>query len=276
MCARIGKSIVELTQFAEQILLSDDLAAKLTRPRDLTDDAPGPARRIEQPTRPANLQFAARRTAPAMPKGQAFSDPHKRAVAHHIMANHELQALEVMAMVLLAFPDAPSDFRMGLATIMFDEQRHTRLHANRAAELGTAFGDLPVNSYIWTKATEYASVLEYVAGLPLVFETANLDHTVEFEDYFLKVGDQRGAEIMRAIHLDEIRHVEFGITWLREFKQQGQSDFEAWSQALHWPVRPKNARGTEFQTEARRSAGLDNNFITELLSWQDDAPSLPS
>lgn len=267
---------MELTQFAEQILLSDSLTAKLTRPRDLTDEHPGPPRRMERPVRPDNLQFAARRTAPAMPKGQAFSDPGKRAVAHHIMANHELQALEVMAMVLLAFPAAPSDFRMGLATIMFDEQRHTRLHANRAAELGTAFGDLPVNSYIWTKATEYASVLEYVAGLPLVFETANLDHTVEFEDYFLKVDDQRGAEIMRAIHLDEIRHVQFGVTWLRQFKQDGQSDFDAWSKALHWPVRPKNARGTQFQTDARLSAGLDDDFILELLNWQDDAEQRPS
>jgi len=262
---------VELRQFAEQILLSDDLRQKLHRPDALTDEAPGPPRRIETPVRPADLQFAPRRTAPAMPKGQAFGDPAKRAIAHHIMANHELQALEVMAMVLLAFPEAPAEFRQGLATIMFDEQRHTRLHANRAEQLGLRFGELPVNSYIWKKATEYASVLEYVAGLPLVFESANLDHTVEFEQYFLAVGDQRGADIMKAIHLDEIQHVEFGITWLRQFKPEDQSDFDAWAAALHWPVRPGNARGTEFQSEARQSAGLDQDFIDQLKIWQDDA-----
>jgi hypothetical protein len=32
-----------------------------------------------------------------MPHPETFADPKRRAVAHHIMANHELQALEVMA-----------------------------------------------------------------------------------------------------------------------------------------------------------------------------------
>lgn len=264
---------MELRQFAEQVLLTDNLESKLARPTsELTDLHCGPVQRVSQPTRPENLQFAARRTAPPMPKGQAFVDPAKRAIAHHIMANHELQALEVMAMVLLAFPDAPSDFRMGMASIMFDEQRHTRLHANRAAELGVAFGDLPVNSYIWTKATEYASVLEYIAGLPLVFESANLDHTVEFEQYFLDVGDKRGADIMKAIHLDEIQHVEFGMTWLRQLKPDHQTDFEAWAESLHWPVRPKAARGSKFQVDARLAAGMDPDFVAQLKSWQDDRP----
>ena len=172
-------------------------------------------------------------------------------------------------MVLLAFPDAPTDFRMGMAEIMLDEQRHTKLHANRAAELGIAFGDLPVNSYIWTKATEYKSVMDYIAGLPLVFEGANLDHTVEFEAYFLKHDDKKGAAIMRAIHNDEIRHVQFGLHWLRQLKDPHLSDFEAWQKALHWPIRPLHAKGDDFQHDARLAAGMDEEFIARLLSWTD-------
>jgi hypothetical protein len=49
-----------------------------------------------------------------MPAAGAFHDPARRAVAHHIMANHELQALEVMAWTLLAFPEAPAAFRRGM------------------------------------------------------------------------------------------------------------------------------------------------------------------
>ncbi|MCA9058446.1 MAG: DUF455 family protein, partial [Planctomycetaceae bacterium] len=207
---------MELRQFAEQVLLSDSVArktAKLAEP--LSDDSPGTARRVDCPVRPPNLQFAARRTAPAMPKGPALVAPERRAIAHHIMANHELQALEIMAMILLAFPDAPKEFRMGMARIMEDEQRHTRMHAQRCQELGVEFGDYPVNAWIWQKAQDFTSELEYCAGLPLVFEGANLDHTVEFENYFTAAGDRRSAAIMRAIHKDEIRHVEFGIHWLR-------------------------------------------------------------
>ena len=33
----------------------------------------------------------------------------KRGLAHHIMANHELLALEVMGFTLCAFPDAPPE-----------------------------------------------------------------------------------------------------------------------------------------------------------------------
>jgi len=262
---------MELRQFAEQVLLSTDLSLKLLRPDELlTDVSPGPAIRVQVPGRPAELQFAERRSAPAMPRGNSFRDPARRAVAHHIMANHELQALEVMAMVLLAFPDAPAEFRSGLARIMFDEQRHTRLHAQRCHELGLSFGSRPVNSWIWQKALQYTTPLEYVAGLPLVFEGANLDHTVEFEQSFMAVGDRRSAAIMRAIHRDEIRHVEFGLVWLRRWKQPELSDWEAWTRSLHWPIRPSKARGPLFQADARREAGLSEDFIRLLVDYNED------
>ncbi len=142
------------------------------------------------PTRPAKLQFAGRKEAPLMPSRQAFRDPAKRAVAHHIMANHELQALEVMAFTLCAFPEAPREFRSGMVRIMADEQRHTRMHIERSAELGLEFGGLPVNGYFWQKAQEFRSPLDYLAGLPLTFEACNLDHTLQFEEFFAEAGGQ--------------------------------------------------------------------------------------
>lgn len=261
---------MELRALAERVLFSDTLEAKVQRiTEELTDQSPGEALRVSAPTRPANLQFAARRTAPPMPKSESLREPARRAVAHHIMANHELQALEVMAMVLLAFPDAPTDFRLGMARIMFDEQRHTRMHAQRCKELGIGFGDLPVNAWIWQKACEYRTTMEYVAGLPLVFEGANLDHTVEFEQYFRSAGDLRSAAIMRAIHKDEIHHVEFGLQWLRNWKRPDQTDWDAWTEALHWPIRPSKARGDHFQRAARLQAGLTDDFIDRLLSFEE-------
>lgn len=261
---------MELRTFAETVLLSEILDQKVQPIREpLTDAHPGPPRFLDLPIRPAGLQFAERRTAPAMPKADALKLPEKRAIAHHIMANHELQALEVMARVLLAFPSADPEFRCGMARIMQDEQRHTRMHVQRAAELGLTFGELPVNGWIWKKAVEYQSTMEYVAGLPLVFEGANLDHTAEFEQYFMAAGDRRSAAIMRSIHRDEIRHVEFGITWLRRWKLPEQSDWEAFQSSLHWPIRPSRAKGTVFQREARLAAGLSPEFIEQLEQWCD-------
>lgn len=256
---------MEIRTFAERVLLSADLDRKLERIEDeITDAHPGAALRIPEPGRPPRLKFAGRREAPAMPRAAAFGDPARRAVAHHIMANHELQALEVMAYVLCAFPDAPAEFRRGMVGIMADEQRHTRMHVVRAAELGLHFGELPVNSYIWRKAQEFQSLLDYLAGLPLTFEGRNLDHTCEFEAAFRSAGDTRSAAVMRVIHRDEIRHVAFGLEWLRRLKPAGQSDWDCYESHLHWPLRPEKAVGDCFQREARRAAGMTEDFIARL------------
>lgn len=256
---------MELRRFAEMVLLQPDLELKLQRVREeFTDEQPGTALRVLEPSRPENLKFAERRAAPPMPHPETFADPARRALAHHIMANHELQALEVMAWTLLAFPEAPTEFRLGLARIMQDEQRHTQMHIERAAALGLKFGDRKVNCYIWKKALEFSSVLDYLAGLPLTFEGRNLDHTLEFEGYFLAVDDPKSAAMMRQIHKDEIEHVAFGYEWLRRLKPDGLSDWEAYSQSLHWPLRPEKSIGDTFDWESRVAAGMSLEFIERL------------
>src|SRR4029077_6043872 len=127
---------MEIRDFARQCLLSASIDDKLAEPAgSFTDANPGPAERIEVPARPEDLQFADRRMAPKLPSAQSLKEPAKRGLAHHILATHELQALVVMAWTLLAFPDAPGEFRMGVANVMRDEQRHTRMHVERAAKL---------------------------------------------------------------------------------------------------------------------------------------------
>lgn len=257
---------LELRAWAEQILISDSVATKLApvRPALLTDSCPGPAVRLVEPTRPANLQFAPRRSAPNMPPASRFNESRQRGIAHHIMANHELQALEVMAWVLLAFPDAPAEYRRGMATIMQDEQRHTRMHIERAAALDVPFGSLPVNCYIWKKAQSFGSLLDYVAGLPLTFEGANLDHSLQFEQWFLEAGDRKGAAVMRQIHHDEIEHVAFGWKWLRLLKPEDATEWQTYCAHLTWPLRPEKSMGDLFSSSSRLAAGMTPEFILEL------------
>lgn len=169
-----------------------------------------------------------------------------------------------MAWMLLAFPEAPRDFRLGLARIMQDEQRHTRMHVERAAALGLRFGDLPVNGYIWKKSQQFESVLDYLAGLPLTFEGRNLDHTLEFDAYFTAVQDPKSAAMMQAIHRDEIGHVAFGMEWLRKLKPPELSDWDAYVQHLHFPLRPNKSIGDVFHAEPRLAAGMTDEFIQKL------------
>src|SRR4029077_12573976 len=139
------ESSMELREFADRVLNSASIADKLIAlTGEATDERPGPPERIALPARPAELAFCERRQTPAMPHPDTLIEAPRRAIAHHIMANHELQALEVMAFVLRAFPEAPSEFRFGLARIMADEQRHTRMHLDRLPRRGGRLDDLAV------------------------------------------------------------------------------------------------------------------------------------
>ena len=256
---------MDIREFADRILFSPALVLKLAPIENpVTDDDRGGVERPENPARESSLQFCGRKEAPPMPRPEALVDERRRAIAHHIMANHELQALEVMAFVLRAFPDAPDEFRRGLIQVMADEQRHTRMHVDRLTDLGLKFGDLPVNGYFWRKSQEFENLLDYLAGLPLTFEGRNLDHTLEFEDYFRDAGDPRSAAIMRAIHRDEIRHVAFGLHWLRLLKPADQSDWDAYQSHLKWPLRPDKAKGDTFNRAPRLEAGMSPEFIERL------------
>lgn len=256
---------MELRELAERILLSQSLADKLAPfEGKLTDENPGPPQRLVEPARPDNLRLRKRLKGAKMPHRQAFYEERLRGVAHHIMANHELQALEVMAWTLLAFPDAPTEFRYGIVRVMADEQRHTRMHLARLKTFGMEFGSVPVSGYVWRRSMASESILDYLACLPLTFEGGNLDHSIEFRDAFLDANDGHSASVMQIIHDDEIDHVRFGIEWLRKLKPAELSDWQTYLDHLHWPLGPHHAQGIFFDNEARRSAGLSDDFITEL------------
>jgi uncharacterized ferritin-like protein (DUF455 family) len=170
--------------------------------------------------------------------------------------------------VLLAFPDAPTEFRAGIARVMADEQRHTRMHMERALRLGLEFGQLPVNCYIWKQTRTFETLLDYIAVLPLVFEARNLDHTLELEKAFLVVNDPRSAAMMRRIHEDEIEHVAFGLHWLRTLKAPSQTEWEAYCAHLKWPMSATKSYGDEFQREARLRSGMTDDFIAHIQALQ--------
>src|SRR5215204_5691699 len=150
---------MEIRDFARAVLETEDLAVKLAPPREeLTDERPGPAERAPGPGRPPNLRFA---TKAETPSHEGMPDPAQRPRILHGLANHELQAAELFAWALLAFPDAPPEFRRGLLRILQDEQRHTRMYLARLADTGHRFGDFPVNGYFWKKAPQIHSPLDF-------------------------------------------------------------------------------------------------------------------
>jgi uncharacterized ferritin-like protein (DUF455 family) len=253
---------MEIREFARRLVTTGDLAVKLApAPAELTDESPGPPERIERPGRPPELEFQRRIEVPSI---AGMPDPAQRPRILHALANHELQAAELFAWALLAFPDAPQDFRRGLLRILDDEQRHTRMYIARVEDAGARFGDFPVNGYFWSKIDTINSPLRFLCAMSLTFENANLDHTLDYAEAARQAGDAKTAAVIERVHRDEIDHVRFGWTWLQAFKRDDQSAWDAFQANLTWPLRPAKARGRTFHREGREAAGLDAEFIARL------------
>jgi len=172
-----------------------------------------------------------------------------------------------MALMLLRFPDAPPEFRLGLYETLREEQRHTTWYLQRLRECGLTFGSLPVNRYFWDAVAPVATPLDHASRLSLTFEQANLDYSLHYADVFARSGDELSAKVLRSICRDEIGHVRYGLEWFRRLREPGGSDWEAFEKLLVFPLSPSRAKANgyaEFNRKGRIEAGLDEDFVRRL------------
>ncbi len=267
---------MELREFAGQVLFSDNLEEKLRCPDVITDEHPGkPTVSPAMPGRPANLCFTAINSGEnRLPGVRHLEDESERGWLLHFLANRELLATELLALVLLRFPDAPTAFREGVLKILKDEQTHTRMYIRRMEQWGVLFGDLPVSGFFWRAIAPTETLLDYVARLSLTFESANLDFCDHLSGAFQQVGDSATAGLLSHICQDEIGHVACGLQWFRKWKNPDESDWEAFRRGLAFPLSPERARGFTLNVEGRREAGFDPDFIShlEVLEQIKDRP----
>jgi uncharacterized ferritin-like protein (DUF455 family) len=239
-------------EFCLRLIQGETLEEKLAPPpRDLPDVARGDGSVPEAPGRPATLRIVPGREA-RVPPLAGWGDLDQRVRIIHALANHELQATELFARALVQFPDAPGPLRQELLRTLAEEQVHTRLYVRRLEALGGAFGDHPVSGLFWNRLRETRTIAEFLCALSLTFENANLDHAPEIAATARLHGDEETARILDRVAKDEERHVD--------------------RRQLFWPLHPGRARGEAFQTEARRRAGLDPEFIENLRAAESEVP----
>jgi uncharacterized ferritin-like protein (DUF455 family) len=268
---------MELREFAERVLFAKTLEEKLESPIMITDKRPGAALAApEAPGRPLELRFKPRHTGKAsIPGAHALDQPVERGRLLHFFANHELLATELMALALLRFPDAPPAFRLGVLQTLKDEQKHMRWYLRRMHDCGITFGELPLSGYFWRAISNMESPLDYVTGLNLTFEQANLDFARFFSRGFAKVGDHDSSRLLERIYQDEIGHVARGLQWFRKWKEPQLSDWEAFCRQLKFPLSAQRAKGPVFNAEGRKAAGLDQGFINELKVYAQSKGRTP-
>lgn len=263
----MGQAEPTLSAFAERVLFGETLADKLLVPGRLDDSEPGPPRALPPfPGRPAHLRPSERRLP--FPAAAALRAPRAQGEVLHFFANHELLAIELMAAMILRFPDAPAAFRRGLLATLAEEQAHLAAYLAAMDKLGVSLGDVPVNAFFWRCLAHVTDPLAYVAGMGLVFEQANLDHALAWRDRFTEAGAPELAALLQRVHDDEVGHVRFGLHWFDRWRDPREDRMVALERALPEPLSPARARGEPFVAESRRLAGLDDGFIEALRLYR--------
>lgn len=227
--------------------------------------AGGPALRLTGPGRPPEVALLPR--APKSIKPGALVRPGARADLLHRFWHHELQAAELFAWAILAFPETPEAFRRGLLAILLEEVGHMALYAREIERLGFAIGSFGVRDWFWARVQTVTSPLSFVALIGMGFESANLDHAPLFGEYLRAAGDESAARTEERIGLEEERHVAFAAEWFVKLSG-GALDFEAWSGALPEPLTPLLFRGKQINRAGRERAGQPAAFVQALSDWQ--------
>jgi uncharacterized ferritin-like protein (DUF455 family) len=263
--------VPQLNQLARAIVEADRLEGKLIRlPRRPSDDQPGEPLRLVAPGRPAELAIA-RAKDTRVPPVAGMRDPHQRARILHALANHELQAIELFAWALLAFPRAPAGFRRGLAIILGEEQQHLELYIERLAAHGHQFGDFPVTGHFWNHLDQLRCPRSFVCVMGLTFENANLDFAQEYARAAHAAGDTATAAVLEQVHRDELGHVRFAWRWLQRWRGD-QPPWDAYQASVQPPLGPARARGRTLCQESRRAAGIEEGFIEQLAAVEPRRP----
>jgi uncharacterized ferritin-like protein (DUF455 family) len=261
-----------IERWAFDYVTSSDLAYKLSPPDPprVTDSDQSPLRGL-RPGRPPELRIVARAKGP---KGKdALVDRRKRAHLFHTFFHHELQAAELMANALVAFPKAPRAFRVGLVRILFDEVRHMQAYADHVLALGESIGAFPVRDWFWERLGDVDGPAAFVAAMGVGFEGGNLDHVARFARSLDDVGDVEGARIVRRVGEEEIVHVRFGLTWLARFAEISEVTLDAFAAALPSPLTPSVMRGPALDRASRKRAGYTESFLDALDAYALAHPS---
>lgn len=261
---------MRLREFAQALLVAETLDGKLRAPPERLDDDDR-ASPVPTLARPADLTIRVGGDV-RVPRPAGWHEPAQRVRILHALANHELQAAELFAWAMLAFPDAPEAMRRGWLRILADEQRHCRMYVDRLVAHGARFGEFPVSGHFWSKAKDIATPLEFVCAMGLTFENANLDFGRDYVEAARDAHDEASVDVLLAVHADEVHHVRFAWEWLNRLKAATQSAWDAYCANIKPPHGPRRARGAEFDRASRVAAGFDEDFIARLEATSPEAP----
>ncbi|HEY7060844.1 MAG TPA: DUF455 family protein [Chloroflexota bacterium] len=188
----------------------------------------------------------------------------------HAEVNQEIQTIEIAALCLADFPDAPWELRMELARQCFDETRHTRLFYRRLLELGGWKGQFVIANLDWSVVAMIDTLPGRLAVQHRTFEAGSLDLQTKGIAVWHELGDHTTAELLEAVEADEIPHVRFANTWLKRLSDADPRTVLQIAAAMAWLRKVVMATGGEtvhhIATDGttRQAAGFSTDEVAEV------------
>ncbi|MEC9283918.1 MAG: DUF455 family protein [Bdellovibrionota bacterium] len=269
---------MEIREFAENLLREPDLDKRLFLPAEFTDKDPEFKKALPDRPERFNANQVEGRPSYSFPKAKDLENSENLARAMHFFANHELLAIELMALALLKFPEAPKAFRRGLVKEITEEINHLRLYQARMEKEGMSFGDISPNDYFWRVLSDMKHPIDFCSKMSLGFEQANLDFSKYFQNCFHELGDQDSLDILNVVYEDEIRHVSFGLHWFEKWSDAPRASlFDRHKNSLVFPMglQRAKAQGKFFDEEGRKRAGFDDDYIKRLKLYRSSRERPP-
>jgi len=188
----------------------------------------------------------------------------------HSEQNQEVQTLEIAALCLVDYPDAPWELRMEIARQCWDEARHASLYLRRLVELGGRKGQYAIANLDWSVVTMLDSLVARLAVQHRTFEAGSMDLEGQTIGMLRAAGDNDTADIMDAVTTDEIAHVRFANVWIKRLTDADPRTVLQIASAIAWLRRVVVATGgdplKQVATDAnsRQLAGFSNADIAEV------------
>ena len=146
--------------------------------------------------------------------------PRKQVEFLHRQMNEEINSLEISARNLADFPEAEWDLCMSMARQCADEARHVLMFQQLFEARGGRLGEYPILNFQYNIIVNIDNLIGRLAVQNRSFEAEGIDAVQFGIEAARQRGDLEMVELFEAQLADEVVHVRFANTWIREAIQR--------------------------------------------------------
>ena len=220
---------------------------------------------VEMPDHPARPALPLLLPPNRMPKRGRGGSEKGRIALWHALAHIEFSAIDLALDAAGRFgAELGVQFTGDSLAVAADEALHFALLERRLRGLGSSYGALPAHQGLWDAAYETRhQAAARLAIVPMVLEARALDVSPAMIERLVASGDLSGAQIIKRILDDEIRHVRIGTKhFIATSELRGESPESLWKLLVQ-----RHFRGVikpPFNDSARLAAGLSRSFYAGI------------